>query len=168
MGWPVFGLPPWKKYRRRDRDHLVPPRRMDAAPDTHQAGRRRRRNMAAHGAFTAARADETHWHARWRGSLRAMLIRRNANAALTESLQQLGWRDGRNVPIDHRHDVGAMPANVRKFAAELIALEPEVVLASGAAALAPLLQAPRTGSSRRTDRNAAQSRHRLTRTGRTH
>src|SRR6516165_4577564 len=24
-GWPVFGLPPWKKYRRRDRAHLVPP-----------------------------------------------------------------------------------------------------------------------------------------------
>ena len=31
MGWPVFGLPPWKNFRRRDRDHLVPPRRMDAA-----------------------------------------------------------------------------------------------------------------------------------------
>src|SRR5499427_6951351 len=31
MGWPCFGLPPWKKYRRRDRDHLVPPRWMDAA-----------------------------------------------------------------------------------------------------------------------------------------
>src|SRR5262249_34648377 len=30
-GWPVFGLPPLKKCRRRDRDHLVPPRRMDAA-----------------------------------------------------------------------------------------------------------------------------------------
>ena len=25
MGWPVFALPPWKKYRRRDRAHLVPP-----------------------------------------------------------------------------------------------------------------------------------------------
>src|SRR6516165_1788721 len=31
MGWPVFGLPPWKNFRRRDRDHLIPPRRMDAA-----------------------------------------------------------------------------------------------------------------------------------------
>src|SRR5262245_39830972 len=30
-GWPVFGLPPWKEYRRRDRDYLVPPRRMYAA-----------------------------------------------------------------------------------------------------------------------------------------
>src|SRR5262245_21778422 len=25
VGWPVFGLPPWKKYRRCDRAHLVPP-----------------------------------------------------------------------------------------------------------------------------------------------
>src|SRR5262252_1327880 len=31
MGWPCFGLPPWKKYRRRDRDHLVSARRVDAA-----------------------------------------------------------------------------------------------------------------------------------------
>src|SRR5215469_14160988 len=31
MGWPVFGLPPWKNFRRRNRDHLIPPRRMDAA-----------------------------------------------------------------------------------------------------------------------------------------
>src|SRR5262249_25457573 len=30
-GWPVFGLPPLKKCRRRDRDRLVPPRWMDAA-----------------------------------------------------------------------------------------------------------------------------------------
>src|SRR5262245_56287115 len=29
--WPVFWLPPWKKYRRRGRDRLVPPRWMDAA-----------------------------------------------------------------------------------------------------------------------------------------
>src|SRR5262245_65007158 len=26
-GGPVFGLPPWKKYRRRDRDHIVPDRK---------------------------------------------------------------------------------------------------------------------------------------------
>src|SRR6516165_6548363 len=31
MGWPVFGLPPWKKFSAADRDHLVPPRWMDAA-----------------------------------------------------------------------------------------------------------------------------------------
>ena len=31
MGWPVFGLPPWKNFRRRDRDRLVPRRWMDAA-----------------------------------------------------------------------------------------------------------------------------------------
>ena len=31
MGWPVYGLPPWKKFSAADRDHLVPPRWMDAA-----------------------------------------------------------------------------------------------------------------------------------------
>jgi len=32
MGWPVFGLPPWKNFFwRRDRDRIIPPRRMDAA-----------------------------------------------------------------------------------------------------------------------------------------
>jgi hypothetical protein len=25
VGWPIFGLPPWKNYRRRDRNHLLPP-----------------------------------------------------------------------------------------------------------------------------------------------
>src|SRR5262249_19615722 len=30
-GVACFELPPWKKFRRRDRDHLVPARRMDAA-----------------------------------------------------------------------------------------------------------------------------------------
>src|SRR5262249_35414130 len=31
VGWPVLGYLLGKNYRRRDRDHLVPPRRMDAA-----------------------------------------------------------------------------------------------------------------------------------------
>src|SRR5262249_37538893 len=30
-GVAFFGLPPWKKFWRRDRDHIIPPRRMDAA-----------------------------------------------------------------------------------------------------------------------------------------
>src|SRR5262249_11041529 len=65
------------------------------------------------------------------------------NATLAKSLQQLGWVVGRNVQIDFRYGVGNA-ANTRKYAEELVALSPDVVLASGLAALTPLLQATRT------------------------
>jgi len=58
-------------------------------------------------------------------------------------MQQLGWTEGRNVRIDHRW-AGGDRANIRKYAAELIALAPDVILASGATATAPLLQATST------------------------
>jgi putative tryptophan/tyrosine transport system substrate-binding protein len=53
------------------------------------------------------------------------------NAALAKSLQELGWVIGRNVQIDFRYGVGNA-ANVRKYAEELVALHPDVVLVSGA------------------------------------
>jgi putative tryptophan/tyrosine transport system substrate-binding protein len=65
------------------------------------------------------------------------------NAAFAHSLQQLGWTDGRNLRIDYRYGLGNA-ANVRKYASELVALAPDAILASGASALAPLLQATRT------------------------
>jgi putative tryptophan/tyrosine transport system substrate-binding protein len=65
------------------------------------------------------------------------------NAAFAHSLQQLGWTDGRNLRIDYRYGLGNA-ANVRKYVAELVALAPDVILVSGASALAPLLQATRT------------------------
>src|SRR5262249_9800943 len=65
------------------------------------------------------------------------------NATLAKSLQQLGWVVGRNVQIDFRYGVGNA-ANTRKYAEELVALSPDVVLASGLGALTPLLQATRT------------------------
>src|SRR6202051_4710296 len=64
-------------------------------------------------------------------------------AAFLQGLQQLGWVDGRNLRIDTRW-VGSNVDDTRKHAAELIALAPEVVLASASATLAPLLQATRT------------------------
>jgi putative tryptophan/tyrosine transport system substrate-binding protein len=64
-------------------------------------------------------------------------------AAFLQGLQQLGWTDGRNVRIDHRWAAGN-PADIRKYAAELVALAPEVILATGASPLGPLLQATRT------------------------
>jgi putative ABC transport system substrate-binding protein len=64
-------------------------------------------------------------------------------AALQQRLHQFGWVDGRNVQIDYRYSSGD-PDNLRKHAAELIALAPEVIVAGGAAAVPQLLQATRT------------------------
>jgi putative ABC transport system substrate-binding protein len=67
-------------------------------------------------------------------------------ARITAFLQepaQLGWLDGRNVRIDTRWGV-ADADRMRKYAAELVALAPDVILANSSAAIAPLLQATRT------------------------
>jgi putative ABC transport system substrate-binding protein len=65
------------------------------------------------------------------------------NAAFQQELQKLGWADGRNVRIDSRLTAGN-PDDIRKFAAELVSLAPDVILVTGTAAVAPLLQATRT------------------------
>ena len=52
-------------------------------------------------------------------------------AAFQQRLQQLGWTDGHNVRIDYRFAAGN-PENYRKYAAELVALAPDVILAPGA------------------------------------
>ena len=63
-------------------------------------------------------------------------------AAFRQRLQQLGWTDGDNVRIDYRFAAGN-PENYRKYAAELVALAPDVILAPGFSVV-PLLQATRT------------------------
>jgi putative ABC transport system substrate-binding protein len=64
-------------------------------------------------------------------------------AAFLHVLQQLGWTDGRNVRIDYRWGLG-IADNIRKYAAELAALGPDLILAAGTSTMAPLLQATRT------------------------
>jgi putative ABC transport system substrate-binding protein len=65
-------------------------------------------------------------------------------AAFVQGLQQLGWTDGRNVRIDTRWAT-TNPDDIRRHAAELAALAPDVILAAtGTATVAPLLQATRT------------------------
>ncbi|MFZ2144907.1 MAG: ABC transporter substrate-binding protein, partial [Xanthobacteraceae bacterium] len=64
-------------------------------------------------------------------------------AAFLEGLTQLGWTDGRNVRIEYRWSSG-IDADTRKYAAELAALAPDVILANGSVAVGPLLQATRT------------------------
>jgi ABC-type uncharacterized transport system substrate-binding protein len=65
------------------------------------------------------------------------------NAAFLQGLQQLGWIEGRNVRIDIRWGAGNA-ANIRKYAAELVALAPDVILAPGGATMGPLLEVTRT------------------------
>jgi putative tryptophan/tyrosine transport system substrate-binding protein len=64
-------------------------------------------------------------------------------AAFHQGLALLGWTIGRNVRIDTRWAT-ANAAEVRRHAAELAALVPDVILAPGAAAVGALLQATRT------------------------
>jgi putative tryptophan/tyrosine transport system substrate-binding protein len=64
-------------------------------------------------------------------------------AAFLQGLQQSGWSDGRNVRIDTRWAAGDADV-IRKYAAELIALAPDVILAPGSTTVGPLLQATRT------------------------
>jgi putative ABC transport system substrate-binding protein len=64
-------------------------------------------------------------------------------AAFLQGLAQLGWIDGRNVRIDFRSP-GGNPDDIRRYAAELVALAPDVIFSSGSAAVGPLLQATRT------------------------
>jgi len=62
---------------------------------------------------------------------------------LAQALQQLGWIEGRNLQIDHRSSGGDTERS-RKFAAELVALNPDLIVASGTVTVAPLLQITRT------------------------
>jgi putative ABC transport system substrate-binding protein len=58
--------------------------------------------------------------------------------AFVQGLQEAGWSVGRNARIDYRWG-GGNNALIRKYAAELIMLEPDAVFAAGGAAVRPLL-----------------------------
>jgi ABC transporter substrate binding protein len=64
-------------------------------------------------------------------------------AAFVHGLQQLGWTDGRNARLDVRWAAGD-PERIRRYAAELVALAPDVILATGGTNLGPLRQVSRT------------------------
>jgi putative ABC transport system substrate-binding protein len=64
-------------------------------------------------------------------------------AAFQQALQQLGWSDGRNVRIDTRWGEDIVERE-RRSAAELDALAPDVILASGTLSVSALQQLNRT------------------------
>src|SRR5262249_45621105 len=65
------------------------------------------------------------------------------NAVFLQGLQELGWTVGRNVRIEYRWGVGDAEL-FRRYASELVALAPDVILAVGGAVVPSLLQATRT------------------------
>jgi putative ABC transport system substrate-binding protein len=80
------------------------------------------------GVLMAAAADDPEYQARI--------------VAFLQRLQELGWADGSNVQVDTRWATD--PADVRRHAAELAALAPDVIVAAtGTTTVAPLLQATR-------------------------
>jgi putative tryptophan/tyrosine transport system substrate-binding protein len=64
-------------------------------------------------------------------------------ASFREEMEKLGWTAGRNVQIDYRWGIADADRN-RRNAAELVALAPDVILASATAVTAALLQTTRT------------------------
>src|SRR5262245_2219633 len=65
------------------------------------------------------------------------------HAAFLQALQQLGWTVGRNVRIDYRWTAGKIE-EIRRHAAELAALAPDVIVAPGTSSMGSLLQATQT------------------------
>jgi putative ABC transport system substrate-binding protein len=93
----------------------------------------------------AARAQQTE-HMRRIGVLMAALSANDPEArarvaTFLQGLQELGWSVGRNVIVDIRWSTGN--ADARKYATELVALAPDVILANNNA-VAPLLQVTST------------------------
>jgi len=68
---------------------------------------------------------------------------RRRMAAFLQELQKLGWREGDNLRIEYRRSLGKADS-ARKYAVELVALAPDVILATGSSSTGPLLEATRT------------------------
>jgi putative ABC transport system substrate-binding protein len=94
----------------------------------------------------AARAQQRREHMRRIGVLTAFTAddpeAQDRIAAFLQGLQEFGWIVGRNVRIVTRWGAGDAD-RFRTYAAELVALAPDVILANGGPALGPLQQATR-------------------------
>jgi putative ABC transport system substrate-binding protein len=64
-------------------------------------------------------------------------------AAFLQGLQEAGWAVGRNVTIDVRW-AAADVESMKRFAKELVALQPDLIFTSSTPATAAMLQATRT------------------------
>ena len=94
------------------------------------AGRaQQRERMRRIGVLTTLTSDDPEFQAR--------------NAAFLQALQEWGWTVGRNARIDYRFS-GGDPERTRKSAEELVAVTPDLILAIGSPAVAPLQQLTRS------------------------
>jgi ABC-type uncharacterized transport system substrate-binding protein len=64
-------------------------------------------------------------------------------AAFREALGKLGWREGHNVRIDYRWATSDLES-IQRFAKDLVALQPDLILSSSTPTTASLLQQTRT------------------------
>ena len=120
------------------------PRGSNEAPRFHQTqllGSAAAVASAARRARAASRANAAHRCAHEPG--RGRSARTGAPRSVRQGLRELGWTDGRNVRIDIRWAAGNAD-DTRKYAAELVALAPDVILASGGTVVGTLLQTTRT------------------------
>src|SRR6516225_7953834 len=115
MGWPVFGLPPWKKFLAADRDRIIPPRRTDAAvcraevcyPFGREHGRhravRRREFITLLGGVAAwpvaARAQQSAIGVLGGGPLD---LGADRLGAFRQGLRETGYVEGNNLAIEYR------------------------------------------------------------------
>src|SRR5262249_430018 len=128
------------RVRRTDYEGGSPRVRHTTARIRHLARRQCSGRMAARGRGAAARRD-----AAQRGGMGRMGVLMNLTsddpeapgrvAAFAQGLGELGWAVGRNVMIDYRWGAGDVERN-RKYAAELVALAPQVILANSTQAVA--------------------------------
>ena len=88
-----------------------------------------RERMRRVGVLTPFAADDTDGHARL--------------TAFAQALQQAGWTLGQNLRLDYRWGDGK-PDTMRKHAANLAELAPDVILANSSGAVLPLLEVTRT------------------------
>jgi len=63
--------------------------------------------------------------------------------AFVQALGRLGWVEGKNIRIDYRFAAGD-PMLFKTYAAELVGMSPDAILANSSAAVAPLRQQTRT------------------------
>jgi hypothetical protein len=113
------------------------PRRGNETTGIHHASRQRRSRMTGRRACTTTRTDAADRRAYEHDRRRSR--RSGRIAAFQQGLQQLGWVAGRNVRIEYRW--GAGNANLyKRYAPELVALAPDVLLAAGGTAAGALQQ----------------------------
>jgi putative ABC transport system substrate-binding protein len=112
---------------------------------------RRRELIALIGGMTTALA--VRGYAEQPGALRRVGVLMNLSeadpaaqrlvATFRESLDKLGWAEGASLYVDQRWSAGN-PERIQKYAAELVALSPDVILAYGGSVVGPLLKLTRS------------------------